>query len=237
MPTLLTVGLACVSGLNEDFVDLDWAFDGDATDDSFLDGVTSSVLDWFQSDAGAQTNAMQEYISSSRSRSANACTLDFYNLAGHLDGSNHGSPVRTTTWTLGGAPGDSDQFPDEVAVRMSLLADGWEDVPETEVNPSPPPVFFRPRARYRGGFYFGTVGQSTWTGTGRCRPNGTLFLADAGYAWTRFMDERGGDFGVWSRADADIKLIAPDGLITIDNAFDTIRKRGLAPTTRSTVWP
>lgn len=235
-PVLATVGLGALSGLPEDVVDLDWAFLAADTDPTTIDGIQSSIEDWFNV-TNTSTNAMADYIASSRSRAANAVTVDYYDLTGHLDGSPHGSPFDTRAFTLGGSPTVAGDLPDEVAIRMSLTADGAELVPETAANPTPPPATIRPRARYRGGFFFGPPVAGTRGTTSPMRPTNADFLQDAEDAWARFMDERGGDFAVWSRADEDLKLIAPGGTIHVDNAYDTIRKRGPAPSARTVVWP
>lgn len=236
VPIHAVVRLAAVSGLPEDIDETTWSFLAADDDPTTLDGIADSIISWFNT---TDTHAdIASYISGTVSRASNAHAINFYDLTGHLDGSAAGSPIHVVPWTLDAATSVMN-FPGEVAIRQTVNADGYADVPETAVNPSPPPVTIRPRARYRGGFYLGPLNVScTVTSAGTTEPRvNTDFLDDADGAWFRFMDERGGDFAVWSRADADLKLVAPDGLITVDNAFDTIRKRGQRSTARRTVWP
>jgi hypothetical protein len=236
-PVKVTTTFTNTDGLTKDATQLDWAFLAEDLTSTTLDGISASIASFFNTSAG-MTHAIAARMSSMLSTASNAVENAFYDLTGHLSGGALGSPVHVKTWTLAAVQTSSRNMPAEVALRQSLLADGWEDVPETAVNPSPPPALIRPRARYRGGFYLGPFNDSAYPTTGDVEPRPkTEFTDDLAIAWDRFMDERGGDFAVWSRADGDLKLIAPGGLILCDNAFDTIRKRGPDSTARFTVWP
>lgn len=229
------VTLAAVSGLPEDAVVNDLAFDVVGTGGSTLPDIADSIESFYNT--ANLTRPIANYFGLTLSRVANACSIDFYDVSAHLDGSAAGSPVATSAFTLGAGEAD-DPWPSEVACKLSIIADGWELVPETAVDPGPPVVRSRPRARYRGGFYLGPLTglSGTTDGNGEQRPN-LAFRQDIEAAAFRFMDERAADFCIWSRADEVFRLVAPGGLWTVDNAFDTIRSRGPAATARFTVWP
>jgi hypothetical protein len=221
----------------QDGVQIDLAFLAADVTNPTLDGISASIVSFFNTvNAGAGASVASR-MSGVLSRAANVAQVRHYNLTGFLDGAPHGSPVRTTLFTLG-AKTTAENLPSEVAIRQSLLASGWESVPEEAPNPAPPPANIRPRARYRGGFYLGPVTTLTESVGPTTEPRvEPAFVSLLDEAWFRFMDERGGDFAVWSRADEVLRLIAPGGLIRVDNAYDTIRRRGPKATTRTTVWP
>lgn len=226
-----------VSGLPEDDFVTDWSFKAAGTGDSFLDGITDSIISFFNT--ANTTNDVNFYLSSVVSRVASAASFEAYDLTGALDGSPHGSPFYVRSWTVDTPPSSAEEFPNEVALVSTLWASGYADVPESQANPSPPPPVIRPRARYRGRIYLGPLNDATAGSapvSGDLRP-GAVFLTDMSDAWFRFMDERGGDFAVWSRADEVLRLVAPDGRITMDDAYDTQRRRGAARTTRTQLWP
>lgn len=235
---LAKVTLPHTSGLPRDNANQDFSFLAANTADATLDGIAASIVSFYNTDNGAG-EAIAFYIGTQISRAASAARIDFYAIPdAALDGIGAvGSPVHTVPFTLG-ASGGSNGLPDEVAVKITVLADGWDTVSETQANPAPPPATIRPRSRYRGGFYLGPLDSNAKSTTAFVSPRpSTELIADLDAAIFRFMDERGGDFAVWSRADAVFRLVAPDGNIWVDNAFDTIRKRGVAPTTRTVLFP
>lgn len=244
-PILVRTVMAATSGLPKDASVIDNAFMAADLDTATLDGILDSLDSfWRTNNAGSGGHwALSSYLSGTRSRTTNAARHDVYDLTGHLDGSPHGSPVYTRTFTLQGAAGGFINFPDEVAARLSLKAANWNTVPEEEViDPGPPPVIIRPRSRYRGGFFIGPLlsnASSVGDNSGNIPRPSTELGDDLDVAVTRFQDERP-DWGVWSRADETIHLMvdgAASGVASLDNAFDTIRKRGPAATSRRQVWP
>lgn len=238
VPLLATVSLPSTTGLPEDAATNDYAFLAADTSDATLDGITASLVALYNA---GPVNAIGTYISGTRSRVSSACQIDYYNLTGHLDGSPHGSPIRTDLWTLTPAASGHSNLPDEVALKVTFLAAGWESVPEISPNPTPPPATLRLRGRYRGGVYLGpwiVEAMGTVTTTNTPRPSATV----VGYmatAFATFQDERP-DWAVWSRADADLKPMAvggDSGIVWCDNAWDTQRRRGPAATSRTILWP
>lgn len=236
VPVLAQVVLGHVSGLPEDAVVNDLCFLADDAG-AAIDGIGDSIESFFNTD---NTNVeIRQYLGGQLSRVANACSIRFYDLTGALDGSPHGSPFETRAWTLGARQGTYN-LPDEVALVQTFWAAGWSSEPEQAVNPAPPPAKIRPQSRFRGRMYLGPLNGSTATTASDTSPRpSTSFLTDLTAAWFRFMDERP-DFAVWSRADEVLRTVAGgdlDGRITVDNAFDTQRRRGVAPTARTLVWP
>lgn len=236
-PILATVQLGAVGGLPEDTVDNDWSFLAADASETTLSGIASSLTNFYIVAGGVTGLAVGEYISDHISRAANACAIKFYDLSGHLDGSPHGSPVYTETFTMLDKASYAN-YPAEVAAAVSFMATGWELVPETASNPSPPPAVIRPRARYRGRVFLGPLIALAAGTSAKNEPiPAANFIATVGQALDAFMDERGGDFAVWSRADETLRLVAPDGVFWMDDAFDTQRRRGPAPTAKTFVWP
>ena len=236
VPLLARVKLAAASGLSEDAVLKDFAFLAADSTSGTLDGIGDSIAELYNTIPSGATFRLSAFIGDQVARGTNVHTVSFYDLTGHLDGSPTGSPIGVRPFDFtGGASGDN--WPGEVAVKITFYADGWEDVAETAVNPSPPPATIRPRARYRGGIFLGPVTSATAVESGGIvRPTDTDFIDTLDGAFFAFQDERA-DWAVWSRMDEDLKLIAPGGLVTYDNAYDTIRHRGVAPTSRHQIWP
>ena len=233
-PILVKCSLTNVSGLPEDACTTDWAFNAADASDAEVDDIFDALVAFWN---GGSDPQLADFVSTAITRVAQQNHLDAYDLTGHLDGSPHGSPIRSRTWTMGAVATGHTNWPSEVAVALSLAADGFGGVPETEVNPSPPPATIRPRARYRGRLYLGpwtgNTGEST---TGDPRPTSSSFLTALDAAVTALITARP-DWSVWSRADAVLREIYPLGEVTVDNAYDTIRKRGVAATSRTHLWP
>jgi len=235
-PLLAVVQLTNKSGLPEDRVDTDFAFlAADATSGT-TDGIASSLIN-FYNEAGAAANNLMHYIGPSISRTAES-KVNFYDLSGHLDGTPHGSPIAVYSWTPDGAA-SGVSFPTECAVALSFHGD-LTGIVETSPNPAYPPdlpKFFRPAARRRGRVFIGPITSSCGAedANGSQRPGGT-FVAQLATWIAAFMDERA-DFAVWSRVDEALYLVNPDGGWSVDNAYDTIRKRGPAGSSRTLLWP
>lgn len=231
---LATVRFANVSGLPEDVTVNDWSFDMASFTAAAVDGVAASITSFYNTGTG-QTNTMAGYLSGVLSRATNAVEILFYDLTGHLDGSAHGSPDFLRTFTLA-ARGGANNVPSEVAIALSFHGD-VTDIPETAANPTPPPAIIRPRARRRGRLYFGPLRNIALTEPDLTEPRpAAVFNTDVEVAVFRFMDERP-DFSVWSRRDEVLYPVAPDGEWSVDDAFDTQRRRGAAATTRTVIWP
>lgn len=235
MATLARVELLGRSGLAEDIVVNDFAID--------IDPLVSTVpltdaLIAFYTEANASGNALRDQIGPSRRRDAGGAQIKLYDITGHLDGSPHGSPYQVLPFTLGGTV-PATGLPEEVAACMTLRGEDWDTVPVEradggDLGGAPD----RPRQRHSGRLFFGplytggTVVDAT-TGAVRFGISGAasfgmtllerardlqLALLTADMAWC-----------VWSRKDA---VLYPIVRWEVDNAPDTQRRRGAAPSAR-----
>ena len=234
VPVLATVVLMPKNGLVEDRVNMDLSFDAADATPGTLNGIATSIVSLINTQA-TQVQPLSKYLSPVVDRAATQ-QIKFFVLTGHLDGSPHGSPVQTNSWTLVGAA-LSDACPSEVAVAFSFHGD-LTGVSETAANPTPPPAVIRPAARRRGRFFFGPVNLTILSNDATSLEAivKAQFISDADIAVTRFMDTRP-DFAVWSRRNATLYRVSPNGGWSIDNAFDTQRRRGKAASSRTVIWP
>src|SRR5687768_10567896 len=125
---LAKVRLPAQSGLTDDEVTNDMAFDMADLTSGTVDGVQSSIVSFYNG-VLLQTASVASRINNRQGRAANLASVDYYDVSGALDGSPAGSPFATRAWTLGAAAAGAN-YPAEVALRVSLIADGWEEVPE-----------------------------------------------------------------------------------------------------------
>jgi hypothetical protein len=232
VPVLARVTMEAFTGLPVDRPSNDWAFLAADTTDSTLNGIASSLTDFY---ANASTG-IGGFLGPQISRAVDGSQVAFYDLTGHLDGSPTGSPIHVVPFTPGNENSGARSFPAEVSIVLSFEASGWASVPEKSVNPTPPPAFHRPRARYRGRVYLGPVDSATADGAYEPTPTSSSWMSTIAAAVTKFQDERA-DWGVWSRADATIRLLAPSGRVWQDNAYDTQRRRGRKATGRTVLFP
>jgi hypothetical protein len=152
------------------------------------------------------------FIGPQASRSAQASKIIWYDMAEAEPRTPH--PV---TWTLGPsatAP-DNVPLPAEVACVLSLQATGLN-------GPS-----------YRGRVYIGplNVGAAGATESGDSRPN-TFFQYSLRNAAQYIADQSQTNGAVWSIFSRKLGILTPTTHGYIDNAWDTQRRRGLAPSTR-----
>lgn len=158
------------------------------------------------------------------SRAASATSIKIY-TADDL-GDLLGSPSYTRQFTLGAAAGGYQSLPAEVAVVASLYAD-MTDIPQESGAT-------RPAARRRGRSYMGpfttNVLAAAADATTVQRPDAETIatLLDAferlGNASQDIMSLNAGLFmSVYSPSDQALRTVKT---IHVDNAFDTVRKRG-----------
>jgi len=223
---LSTVVFNHKSGLVEDQVINAFAFDtlAAAPSGGTLDDITTALQSFYNDDTGGMDNSLATYLAPCISR-AELPVVKHYVLDGNLDGSAHGSPVRIDEFTSLDATGAATGLPAEVACCLSFHGSFGTD---PEFGPGT-----RPRSRDRGRIYFGPLitGVSITDGTtGRVVPAGT-FIADLIIAGQRLRDDADTHWSVWSRADAALKLVTQ---VSVDDAWDTQRRRGETATQRFT---
>lgn len=181
---------------------------------------------------------LSDWLSPILSTSPLACSVDIYDLAGHEDGSNHGSPIFSLPFTLDAPPAGNTPIPSEVACVGTLEALGRAaaavNVPAGVPGPEGDT---HPKARHSGRVFIGPLNNTAVVVLdGRAMPHtvlqdtilqGLLNLNDA----VGFLNGTT-NLGVWSRSDAMIRQIEA---VSVDNAFDTQRRRGERATLRRRV--
>lgn len=232
-PILITATLASTSGLPEDETVLSFAVQCNlnATPEP---GNTLHLVDPIQDFLAENSN----YLSGRISRAADDVTYRFYDLTGAqgmyidpVDGKKkvqpHGSPVATDSGQVIGAPASTTNLPSEVAVCVTLRANGWANLPVENSAGE------RPKSRASGRMYIGPLNSAALDVAGD-RPSLDI-LSDLRSACATLrdnFDSGGALWCVWSRANG---AFLPITHVQTDNAFDTQRRRGLAPTSRVTV--
>lgn len=188
-----------------------------------LDAIETALFDFYNGTAAPQVNAVSSYIGPAISRSA-TCTVRFYDIDGHLNGSPVGSPERVdaAAFTLLGSASSSG-LPSEVACAITLYADYLGDV---EFGAGT-----RPRARDRGRLFIGPLNlNAQTTAIGRTRPDPGMVTDLAESAARLARAPMGPNLVVWSRRSATVK---PVTRVSVDDAFDTQRRRGIEPTAKT----
>lgn len=221
MPNVLvTATLDPASGFDQEAAQNSFAFASDvAISPGVILDIHNAVASFYQE--------IGIYLSSRLSRAAGDCTLKMYDVTNHLDGSPHGSPIADDAFTLP-ASAVSDNLPTQVAACLTLRARGALD------QPVEGPGDIRPRQRFSGRLFVGPLNEDprdSSAGDGSYLKQGFVdavllaaenlqdALVDGDYAWC-----------VWSRARADM---VPITRVEMDNSFDVIRSRQLAPTLRT----
>lgn len=237
MDILVSAHLPHVSGFAEDTFVNNFAVKtapgwvGDGTD---LGEVTFAIAQfWTHTNGGGFQ--VGDYISPGVSRVSQACRLKVYDLTGHLDGSPHGSPINEDGFTMPAASIGVIQ-PEEVALVLTLRADGWEEaLVETSDGPDAGTAVDRPRQRFSGRIYVGPfhANANEADAASKARPKVELrtVMLDAIEKVQDDLAIGGHTLGVWSRVGQGI---VPITHAQVDNAWDTQRRRGVAPTIRTT---
>lgn len=233
MSLLAVATLPSVTGLPQDTVTNAFAIKSPASPTSSQQTAVATAVSAFYNAVGPTVGEAVGYrMSKSISRAANACLVKVYDLDGHLDGSPHGSPLSTYSFTLTAA-GAAVGLPSEVACVLRLEAVGRSSAPTESADGSDAGVTpDRPKQRRTGRVYIGPLTADAISVVSNVPRINTSFrdslldsgerLADAigaiGTGWT---------LGVWSRSDATIRDV---DYVAVDDAFDTQRRRGEKPT-------
>jgi hypothetical protein len=178
---------------------------------------TTDIADFFNGSSGAQAHPLAYYICASRSRVTDACQVRYYDVSAHLDGSPHGGPFEVDTWTLG-ASGGSQALPEQICVTNSF----YDTLSAGGIT----------TGRHRGRIFLGPldVACAATDSFGRLIP-APAFLADVGIASSRFLTNTAGQWAVWSRRDAAMRVITAG---FVEDTFDVQRRRRLDASTRQT---
>lgn len=171
---------------------------------------------------------------------ANVCDMEIYDITnkgqvaatGEMD--PVGSPIWATAWSIDAGVGDP--LPSEVAYVVTLEATGRADA---QVEAPDAGDFGgavdRPQQRRTGRIYLGPLSSgAVTTVAGVVRPSSSL-RDTARLAFRQLRNDIRAidvtaDLGVWSRKDRVVRAVTH---VSMDNSFDTQRRRGEAPTLRT----
>lgn len=233
---LATVTLNHVSTVNRDADQ--WGFPIRADVASALDAAnaldtSTAFTRLFDTTDSPTTHPLAYYLGPSIIRGGStAHTIDYYDISTHLDGSSHGSPVKTTRFGIATAAHDSIELPAQDSCVVSLHGQGWSTAAVESGGT-------RPRQRHAGRLYVGPLGISVMGEVGSEGRFVNPFFSDIIYSFNQFMGDVlsiSGDFawGVWSRANAAMYDVA-EGYV--DNSPDVQRRRKVAATLRTDTFP
>lgn len=160
-------------------------------------------------------------------------TLRYYDVTAHLNGSPAGSPFLTRPLgaVITANPANPIGLPAEVALCLTYKSAYGTDGEFGPIDPATGKKS-RPRARDRGRLYIGPLNvdaMSTSGSLGDMRPSAAATNALVG-AGAVLMGEVTPSWAVWSRRGATMEPVTGGWS---DNAFDTQRRRGSAPTGRT----
>jgi hypothetical protein len=240
MPALVVITMPHKTGEPNDQVTQSWSVVGinSATDAADLAAATVAFTTFFNTDVpAAGAMCVADIIAPCIDRVANGCKIKYYDLTGHLDGSPHGSPFRTDSFTLG-ASSAGNGYPEEIAIAVTLEAFGRTDAPvEVPDGADPDGLVDRLKQRHTGRIYIGPtcVNAATLDSNLSPRPSSTVRTLLTGAVDRLDNDLHGlptqiAAVGIWSRADEIMRSIEA---VSVDDSFDSQRRRGVGPTTRT----
>lgn len=241
---LVTVTIPHVSGLPEDSVVNTFPIDmmpGYDVPTFVADVVTA--LPRFYNTPNASSQFIARFMGNGLSRAANACAVKLYDVSANLEGRSiadggipSGSPIGQGTFTLGNSLNVGSALPEEVAVVLTTRTGNYASQPVERPDGSDTGLAVdRPRQRHSGRIFLGPlIAEAVQLGaTNKARPDTAMRTAILDAA-ERLYDELSADghkWSVWSRADAVFRDVE---VVQVDDAFDTQRRRGVAPSSRTT---
>lgn len=184
-------------------------------------------------------NPIAHYLSTELSRVSGANRVNIYDLEGELSGTPHGSPIYSDPWTLSAA-GTSTPLPGEVACVLTLEGVGRAAAAVAVAGGGTGPTgVSHPKARHTGRVYIGPCNSlATALANQAARPHQVFrdTILAAALQLDAALEAAGSDYdlGVWSRADAGVRAIEA---VSIDDAWDTQRRRGVEATERRRLAP
>lgn len=219
----------------DDPCSIGFAFHASVGASADMSAIGAAAVALFNTAPPAAVNPLSAYVGRSGDRSANVCSWAVYDIASHLDGSPHGSPIAGGSFTLGASAGVGP-VPDGAAAAVSWRADYGADVefagPRGEGLGGT-----RPRARDRNRCYFGpldalSLGVDPGTGRTKFVPPFTNDIVLAVQAFAGPLGAPGWVLRAWSRKNKSTK---PVTLIWFDDRPDYQRRRSDQSTQRVTV--
>lgn len=205
----------------------------DATNSWYWEGDSATSISSILTDLKAFYTAVHggeilgHFISQVIDRAALHCTIEVYDLTGHLDGSPHGGPITADTFTLGAHLGG--EMPSQLAVVVDYKAPYGSD---TEFGPHT-----RPRSRDRGRHYWGPLTDDAITAASSSPFGSTVSTSASGffaaaYSALNASTNFGSGWSVWSRVNASMKQV-------FDGWVDTtvhVQRRRQDPSGIKVVW-
>lgn len=240
MTLLAVVTLAADSADDADDVQNTFAIGGTVSEEDVTPtmeaDLNAAFAEFYNVAPAGGASSIAGWLSPVLDNSASACRLDLYDVTGHLDGSPHGSPFSATLFTLS-ASSSTGPLPSEVAACVTLEGIGRDVAPVEAPDGADPGVAIdRPKQRRTGRLFIGPLGNAVpQVIAGVCRPQ-AAFLTDLRLAVVeldfniRTATADAGHLSVWSRADAAMYELT---WVSTDDAFDTQRRRGNAPSART----
>lgn len=205
--------MEALTNLPEDRIVTSFSFDAPDTSTATLDDLETMIVNFYQDNSGGQANRLDYYLASTVSRSV-PVSVAYYDMTQPQPR----VPLRTDTFTLG-APGNNNSLPQEICVCTSYHATFQSGIA---------------KARQRGRIYFGPLTISTsLASTGQPARPTTDLIGDLRIATNRLCVQsgtNGAPWSVWSRVNSTLYPITGGW---VDNEFDTQRRRGRLPTSRS----
>lgn len=223
MTTLIRAELKAASGIPADSVINNWVV-GQLQPGDASPGTASQAINSFYS-------AIAQYISSSRQRAAGGISYKFYDINDLSGVAPLGSPYFMDSGTL--PAGDATQnLPEEVAAVMTLRGTNWDTSPvEAPDGIDAGTAPDRPRQRHSGRVFLGPLKASA-VATEAATNHPRINVGAAGFAELALvaledlvdtLAVQGRTLYVWSRKGTALYPVVRGEM---DNAFDTIRKRG-----------
>jgi hypothetical protein len=232
------VTLPATTNLAEDAVVNTFAIATDGSVQASAPGIVNALEAFYNTDRNGGGSSVASFLSARRSRVADACTIDVYDITGKLDGSPHGPPVAGDTFDLNG-PSNQGMLPSEVAMVGTILGNS-RNVVSVEVPDDADPAPFndpdtardRPMQRRTGRVYIGDLNPNASDNLGRPHPGLRVSILSAIAGLSGDLEVAGSSLAVWSRKNR--AMYVANGAF-VDDAFDTQRRRGLQPTLRTTI--
>lgn len=221
----LVVEFPVKSGLPRDAVVNTLHYTGPATPaDSDFDTMAATIGHFFNSTATGAPGAVKDFLGNVHDVTSNAVTVSFYLMP--TGGGPTGPPVAVRHFTLGAT--GADTMPEEVAACLSFQGD-LTGISEFGAGT-------RPRARRRNRIYLGPLWSGTVTQdttTKRTKVSTSLIQSAMAAAIQYLYTEAFAASWLWM-------VVSPTAItntgvfqVAMDDAFDTQRRRGPAPTARA----
>lgn len=193
--------------------------------DTDIDHICGDIANfWKGSLTGGIGSSVAAYLGNEISETASDCVIKLYEVPS--GGGHEGAPFAFRTFTMSGL--DNNTMPEEVACVLSFRTN-YDTAVEFSGST-------RPRARLRNRIYVGPLGTAARTQdsvTKRVSPS-TGIVTDLQVSAIEYLSVAASGHG-W-----DWRVVSKRGLtdetvtfVSVDNAFDTQRRRGPSPTIRS----